>query len=127
MIVMPDAPVKAVNSAHATSETIANPPGSQPSSACDSRTNRAGACPALNKKPANVKSGIATRTGVSDNPKNSIATTDRSTPSRSKPTRAPAAITANSGAPSSTTTIAAITISTLTALAPRKPRRRAIA
>ena len=41
MIVTPDAPVKAVNNAHATSEIIARPPGSQPSSACERRTNRA--------------------------------------------------------------------------------------
>ena len=105
MIVTPDAPVKAVNNAHATSEMIARPPGNQPRSACERRTNRAGACPALNRNPANVNSGIATSTGVSDKPKNSMATTDRSTPSRSNPTNAPAPMTANNGAPSSVTTI----------------------
>ena len=83
MIVTPDAPVKAVNNAHATSEMIARPPGNQPRSACERRTKRAGACPALNRNPAYVNSGIATSTGVSDKPKNSMATTDRSTPSRS--------------------------------------------
>ena len=51
MIVTPEAPVNAVNNAQATSEMIASPPGNQPSSACDRRTNRAGACPALNRKP----------------------------------------------------------------------------
>ena len=42
-MVTPDAPVKAVNSAQATMATIASPPGSQPSSAFDSRTSRRGA------------------------------------------------------------------------------------
>ena len=38
MIVTPEAPVNAVNIAQATSEMIASPPGSQPSSACERRT-----------------------------------------------------------------------------------------
>ncbi len=126
MIVTPDAPVKAVNIAQATSEIMARPPGSQPRSACDRRTNRAGACPALNRKPANVNRGIATSTGVSDNPKNSIATTDRSTPSRSNPTNAPAPMTANNGAPSNVTTTSAIATTPLTG-APRRSARRASA
>ena len=61
-------PVNAVKIAQATREMIASPPGSQPSSACDRRTSRAGACPALSKKPANVNNGIATSTGVSVTP-----------------------------------------------------------
>ncbi len=43
MIVTPEAPVKAVNNAQATSEMIASPPGNHPSNACERRTSRAGA------------------------------------------------------------------------------------
>jgi len=52
MIVTPEAPVNAVNSAHDTSVTIASPPGNQPSSAWESLTRRCGASPALSTKPA---------------------------------------------------------------------------
>ncbi len=43
MIVTPDAPVNAVKKAHAAIETIARPPGNQPSTALVRRTSRAGA------------------------------------------------------------------------------------
>src|SRR5881394_2558374 len=104
MIVTPDAPVNAVNSAHETSEMIARPPGNQPSSACESRTSRRGAWPALSMNPANVNNGIATSTGVSESWKKSIATTERPTPSLWKPSIALVPMTANYGAPSSVMT-----------------------
>ena len=42
-IVTPEAPVNAVNRAHAASATIARPPSTQPSNAFVSRTSRCGA------------------------------------------------------------------------------------
>src|SRR5690606_4687315 len=115
MIVTPDAPVNAVKSAHAASEIIASPPGSQPSSACDKATSRRGALPSLKRNPANVKSGMATSTGVSDRPKNSMPMTERSTLSLRKPAIALAAITAKSGAPSSVSTTSATATQTTSA------------
>jgi hypothetical protein len=47
-----------------------------------------------------VKSGIASSTGVSAIRKISIGTIIGSTPDRAKPSSAPAAMTANNGAPS---------------------------
>ena len=68
MIVTPEPPVKAVNSEQVATATIARPPGSQPMSAALRRTRRAAARLSLSTYPANVKSGIASRIGVSAMP-----------------------------------------------------------
>ena len=52
-----------------------------------------------------MNSGIAMRIGISASPKNSIATMDKSISARANPSMALAAMTANSGAPSSATRI----------------------
>src|SRR5690606_32263780 len=67
------------------------------------------------RKPANVKSGIATSTGVSDRPKNSMPMTERSTSSPWKPAIALAAMTANSGAPSNVSTMSSTETQTTSA------------
>ncbi len=64
-MVTPEAPVKAVKSAQVTNAMTARPPGIQPSSASDSLTSRLGARLSPRMNPANVKSGMASSTGVS--------------------------------------------------------------
>src|SRR5690606_13617052 len=77
--------------------------------------SRCGALPSLSRNPANVKSGIATSTGVSERPKNSMPMTERSTPSSWKPAIALAPMTADSGAPSSVSTMSSREIHTTSA------------
>src|SRR5690606_33117871 len=125
MIVTPEAPVNAVKSAHTASAIIASPPGSQPSSARDRRTSRCGAPPSLSKNPANVKSGIATSTGASAIPKNSIATTDKSISARAKPSIAPAAMIAKSGTPSAASKTSNTPAPSMSSLSAERGRGRA--
>ena len=62
-MVIPDPPVKAVNTAQLARTTIANPPGIHPMSACARATMRCGALLSARKYPETVNSGIARRTG----------------------------------------------------------------
>ena len=64
-MVMPEAPVKAVNSAQAQIVTIASPPGIQPRIAFDRLTSRVDAWPSPSRYPAKVNSGMASSTGIS--------------------------------------------------------------
>ena len=122
MIVTPEAPVNAVKTAHTARHTIARPPGSQPSNACDNLTSRCGELLSLSRNPASVNNGIAISIGISDRPKNSIATIDRSISERENPSIALAAMIANNGAPSSATSNNSSAVR-ITSIAPRRPMR----
>ena len=62
-MVMPEPPVKAVNSAQTALTSTATPPGMKPNSARKKRTSRCGACVSASTKPVAVKSGIAGSVG----------------------------------------------------------------
>ena len=56
---MPEPPVNAVKNEQSTAQTTAVPPGIQPKSARNTRSNRSDACPSASRKPVSVNSGIA--------------------------------------------------------------------
>ena len=99
IIVTPDAPVKAVKSAHARIDTMAKPDGIQPKKTSVKATNLFGALLSLNKYPERVKRGIADRKGISDIPIISITIAIKSISCDAYPNIALAAITEKSGVP----------------------------
>ena len=62
-MVTPEPPVKMVKNAHTTAQTMAVPPGSQPTSARNTRSRRSDDCPCARMKPVSVNSGMDGRCG----------------------------------------------------------------
>ena len=82
IIVIPDAPVKAVKSAQIRMAMMARPPGSHPRSTWANRTSLVAALLSARMNPVKAKSGIADNVGVSAIRYISMKTTVRSTSTR---------------------------------------------
>lgn len=99
MIVIPDAPVKQVNRAQVTKETIATPPGIQPRRASARLNNLFGALLSARIYPVSVKRGIAKRVGADAILYNSTITTVGSIPAKKNCKTADNPTAAKSGKP----------------------------
>ena len=99
MIVTPDAPVNAVNTAQETSVTIASPPGIHPKNAFESATNLSGVLLSARMYPAKVNNGMARRVGVLARRYNSTIIAEVSMSAAEKAINPIAPIIENNGAP----------------------------